>query len=340
MSDFGYPLYPVPPANQQAVSQIVGTSTLGAGAATYDKNFIITGAGGYTITLPALDGVNFPSRTFSIFNNSSSTCTVNTAGTDTALLLGGSYTSISILPGERFLVQNMVTSWVIALESASRTTTAPQFDNTIRTASTAFVQRSLGNFQSLNTRGTITAADMGKAFYYSPQGVSVQLPAPASVPSGSSVKLMFSSTGTITVADGSSMIFGSYSVVGKSNTGTSLAINGGEVTAVSDGASIWYVMGSAAPAFIGGFSSNPISSGFQQFPSGLIVQWGGGQLSGTTGTVTYPMTFPTAVFKVVVTSNTPANTAIVSYTSSTTSVLTVTSNGSSNPSYSFIALGN
>lgn len=140
MSEFGYPLYPVAPTNQQALSSITGTTTLGVGAATYSKHFFITGAGGYTITLPALDGVNFPTGSFSIFNNSSALCTINAAGADTMLLLGASYSSVSILPGERFLVQNMVSNWIIGLESASRTTTAPVGDNSIRTASTAFAQ--------------------------------------------------------------------------------------------------------------------------------------------------------------------------------------------------------
>jgi hypothetical protein len=149
MSYFGYPLYPLAPSTQANVVPIVGTSTLGVGAATYDKTFEINGAGGYVITLPAVDPTNFPSRSFSIFNNSTTLCTVNVAGTtsDTMLLLGSSYTSVAILPGERFLVQNVVTAWVIGLESAQRTSTAPLGDNSIRIASTAFVNQNTGHGQ-------------------------------------------------------------------------------------------------------------------------------------------------------------------------------------------------
>jgi hypothetical protein len=46
-----------------------------------------------------------------------------------------------------------------------------------------------------------------------------------------------------------------------------------------------------------------LASGYQKMPSGLIVQWGTGTTINATGTVTFPIAFPTACFAVQVTEN-------------------------------------
>lgn len=299
MSYFGYPLYPLTPATQQNQIPIVGSTTLGAGAATYSKAFIITGAGGYTITLPAIDAVNFPTASFSIYNNSSAPCTVNVAGStsDTMLLLGASYTSVSILPGERFLIQNMLTSWVIALESASRTTTAPQFDNTIRSASTAFVQRSLGNrsnIKGINTNYIAVAADVGKVIAANVAGLTLTLPLSTSLPPGSTIG---------SYANIPSGIM-SFAVQGsdKLNTGgtgqllTTASIYYGESCDwITDGAGNWYAVGrSAFLGNTGSFGASFNGNGYQKLPSGLLIQWGSNTAVNLSTTQTNPVTFPIA----------------------------------------------
>lgn len=293
MSYFGNTLYPTNPPNQQAVVSITGTTTLGVGAATYEKQFIISGAGAYTITLPAIDGTNFPSKSFSIFNNSAATCTVNSAGSDTMLLLGSSFSSISILPGERFLVQNMVTNWVIALESASRTTTAPQFDNTIRAASTAFVQRALGNFQSyipISSNTTLTASQSGSFVEIVGGFVSgtVTLPAPTT-------QLLTFTIYCGTSATALNLTTPSGSISSGNNGFTNFPLTpGSSCQVVSDGVN-WNV--------ISGQGTGALSaSGYQRFPSGMIMQWGTLTTSGSGDvTVNYPIAFPTAVYNVTIT---------------------------------------
>lgn len=49
-----------------------------------------------------------------------------------------------------------------------------------------------------------------------------------------------------------------------------------------------------------GAAKSLVASGYQKLPSGLIIQWGGGQVAtATTLTVTLPIAFPTAFFQVV-----------------------------------------
>lgn len=295
MSYFGYPLYPLTPATQNAEVNIVGNTTLGVGAATYNKAFLITGAGGYTITLPALDPVNFPTSSFSIYNNSSALCTVNVNGTgsDNMLLLGSTYTSVSILPGERFLVQNMLTSWVIALESASRTTTAPQFDGTIRTASTAFVQQALGSrsgYQSITALSTtLTNSSVGSYIRFAvTANATCILPDPASIPQGSSILLFnsISSVGSVTVT--------------AANSGTVGYMGSGSSFVLAPGQQVEFLSsGTTAPGSWTGFNGAGASilaqAGYQKFPSGLFMQWGiGTSPSAGYVDITYPVAFPTA----------------------------------------------
>jgi hypothetical protein len=293
MSYFGYPLYPVAPTTQLTESNISGTTTLGAGAATYNKAFFITGAGGYTITLPALDPTNYPTASFSIFNNATSLCTINVAGatSDTMLLLGSSYTSVSILPGERFLLQNMQTSWVVALESASRTTTAPQFDNTIRTASTAFVQAALGNYQTsyLNsgTNVTLTAAQAG-GFWDVYGTATITLPLTSSVPLGACYSFSVGALVTFTCSGSDNIYFNDGNTATASYTPTSgialrlVKIAAGEWLFISEGRA----------------NASLAVNGYQKLPSGLIIQWGNDNSSTTSSTVTFPIAFPNAVYQV------------------------------------------
>jgi hypothetical protein len=301
MSYFGNPLYPTSPANQQAVVSITGTTTLGAGAATYDKQFIISGAGGYTITLPAIDATNFPSRSYSIFNNSSATCTVNAAGADTMLLLGSSFSSISILPGERFLVQNMLTGWVIALESASRTTTASQFDNTIRSASTAYVISAglhypQANGQSFTANGNISISSMNGWGQFGAAGVTATLPALSLVPVGTTFTALGGAFGGTVAANGTDTI---QSTIG-TNSSSAVLISGQQVTFVSNGvAAGWYMASSGLG--IGAFGSSLSGSGYQKLPSGLIIQWANSSYTGasdSTQTFNFPIAFPTSCFAI------------------------------------------
>jgi hypothetical protein len=346
MSYFGLPLYPVSPPNQQAVVTIVGNTTLGVGAATYDKQFMITGAGGYTITLPSLDGVNFPSKSYSIFNSSSALCTVNCAGSDTALLLGSSFTSFSILPGERILVQNMVTSWIVALESASRTTTAPQFDSTIRNASTAWV-RQFGLQYSANfgvsSNTTLTVAQVaGSICNIQGNNITVTLPATTSAVIGTRVEFVSGGGTNIIQRQGSDVISTNFS-----NNVNSIVLNAGDsATLVYMGTGQWYVVGGSVQIGLSGsFLPNFSNNGFQKLPSGFVMQWGysAAVAFNTTTVVTFPITFPTQCIGVTATAfGAAGNYAAPEVFNKSTTNCTVgnPTTGSTATAYFVVAIGN
>jgi hypothetical protein len=295
MSYFGYETYPLSPPTQTSVSLIGATTVLGAGAATYNKAFNITGAGGYTITLPAIDGVNYPYQSFSLLNTASALCTINVANStsDTLLLLGSSYTSISLLPGERLLVQNLTTAWGCGLESASRTTTAPQFDNSIRSASTAFVQRALGNYsQYIPVTGTTTLTTAQAGAFVECSGSStytVTLPAPTTA----GLKFDIANVSTSAVSFSLTTPSGNITWIGAGSAATQSLGANSNVTLASDGTN-WLAIGGAGTSLIS-------ANGYQKLSSGFIIQWGG--VPGFAGTVvvTYPLAFPNAVLSLVAT---------------------------------------
>jgi len=75
-------------------------------------------------------------------------------------------------------------------------------------------------------------------------------------------------------------------------------------------------------------SASLLANGYQVFGSGLIIQWGSTYVD-TNPTITFPMTFPTAVLQVYAT--TFATTDRITYVDSssvTTSGMTVGNNGS------------
>ena len=49
-----------------------------------------------------------------------------------------------------------------------------------------------------------------------------------------------------------------------------------------------------------GFASSLAASGYQKLPSGLIVQWGTATTSAGTGTITFPIAFPTVCRSLVI----------------------------------------
>ena len=71
-----------------------------------------------------------------------------------------------------------------------------------------------------------------------------------------------------------------------------LAGNSGQQFSIANGSSAAH-----AVAF-GQFASSQAASGYQKLPSGLIVQWGTNLIT-LSGTVTFPIAFPTACFAVV-----------------------------------------
>lgn len=93
------------------------------------------------------------------------------------------------------------------------------------------------------------------------------------------------------------------------------------------------------------FGSSLAGSGYQRLPSGLIIQWG--VLSGAGGLLggSFPLTFPTAVYRAVVSLNAPSSTTMYSLVITSISVSTIQVNrvfGSGSPATEdvfYIAIG-
>lgn len=146
---------------------------------------------------------------------------------------------------------------------------------------------SLSGYQNITSNTTLTASSLGQYLNcYPTSPITVNIPAPGTVPSGS--KFIFTqsdysgiSTTTITPASG---------VINNFNLATSSSIvlqRGRQIELVSDNGTNWFLTN-------GGGSSSIATNGYQKFPGGAILQWG--TLTSvpvdTTTAITFPVTFP------------------------------------------------
>ncbi|WP_316867003.1 gp53-like domain-containing protein, partial [Ralstonia mannitolilytica] len=198
-------------------------------------------ATGQTVTLPP--AANCPNGTSICvtYMQASGSTTVARNGTDTlAFGQGSSTTSITLNPGEEVqFVSNGTNGWVSAGQTLSTGVTPPQFDNSVKLATTAFVRQfgsSFAGVTALAGNNTIPASNAGQLMVVGGGGSSTQtLPAANSVAPGSrlgfkalpsNVTIARSGTDTITVNGGSTV--------------TSITLNGGDtLSLVSDGVSNW-----------------------------------------------------------------------------------------------------
>lgn len=162
-------------------------------------------------------------------------------------------------------------------------TTAPQFDNDTSLATTAFVQRALGNQQAMEVLTgdrTLTAADAGKVFF---ANVSCTITLPDSTTLASGVKFTIVNAGSVNVT-----------LAGPS----AISAAGKTVTVLSGFSCDLYPRTDTNQyriAHTGDGAASLASAGYQVLPSGLIMQWAtvsGVLTSGTTYTL--PIAFPTA----------------------------------------------
>lgn len=85
-----------------------------------------------------------------------------------------------------------------------------------------------------------------------------------------------------------------------------------------------------AAAFISTASQSLTTTGYSTFPNGLILQWGYLFLTGGTGTVVFPIAFPTAVLNIQVTPETSDGKRSVGVASSPTKTQFVAYKGEGN----------
>lgn len=180
--------------------------------------------------------------------------------------------------------------------------TPAQFDNDTSLATTGFVQRALGNFSGYTAfvnggAPSLSAADAGKHIILSGTTAGVlYLPPLSSLAEGAAFIIKPEVQGLWSVAaagaDGACIIF---------NSGTSVAsfpLSQDAFVIIAKSGTVWRTFGTAV-----GFGASLSSSGYQKLPSGLLMQWvvGGAIAVGSTMTVAFPITFPSAVYSIVAT---------------------------------------
>lgn len=193
-------------------------------------------------------------------------------------------------------------------------TTRPQFDDSKALATTEFVRRALGNckgFVSVSANTVLTAAQVG-SYVTSNVGagaVNVGLPLLSSVAAGSMFTISHSST---SMASFAVAISGADALVFEGLEGSAapyvMAV-GETLTVVSTGV-IWKIVASNGGRFLkhgGGFAAGAGIQGYQKLPSGTIIQRGTGATVDGVGSVTFPVTFPTACRQVLVVESSAAN---------------------------------
>lgn len=182
----------------------------------------------------------------------------------------------------------------IALNAAG--ITAAQFDNTTKAATTAFVQRALGNlsgFTSLGAAsGTITAAQAGQLIGY---GVASAGTYALPNPSGNAglafwIENFSNFNLTLTLPSGNFVGYTNSFVVAPATN----------VIVVLDGANAVLIGGNGAASFAG--------TGYQKLPSGILIQWlpfntGAGYAANSAYAFTWPITFNTFFACAVANSN-------------------------------------
>jgi hypothetical protein len=193
-----------------------------------------------------------------------------------------------------------------ALRSPTLFTTAPQFDGGRSAATSEFVQRALGSYASargIYAATSLTQADVGCSIGLGGNATyTVTLPDAAAVPSGATISLHCRNSAPVTVA---------------SKTGTqispqgaylaSIVLNNGESANFVRESGVWVVYGTAALKYSTNYAAQFATSGYQKFPSGLIVQWvtGGSDANGNM-TVSLPIRFPNAVLGGIANEGNPA----------------------------------
>lgn len=173
-------------------------------------------------------------------------------------------------------------------------TTPAQFDNSLKRASTAFIQRALGNCSGamvVTAATTLTAADTGKAISINPGG-SLVLPLASACVAGTAFHI-YATTSTTVSRQAAETIY-----LGTSATATSISMAAADWAIVAHNGSQWEVFaGSVLMQYAPTFANSKTGNGYQKLPGGLIIQWG---IVGTTliggdsqnVDVTFPIAFP------------------------------------------------
>ncbi|MBP2849960.1 phage tail protein [Dickeya oryzae] len=173
--------------------------------------------------------------------------------------------------------------------------TPPLFDADSSLATTAFVQRALGNMRSVlgvKESQVLTGDAFGCFIEAQVAGITITLPN-ASLCAGGVIEFNNISNGAVTISGAGVNILGPNNPSG-SNTMT--VKSGTNIKFLSTGPQ-WRAIGGVGAAGAG-------LNGYQILPSGIIMQWGTGVTLGA-GVINqlFPIAYPNNIFSVVITEN-------------------------------------
>jgi hypothetical protein len=183
---------------------------------------------------------------------------------------------------------------------AAQGVTAARFDNSTKNATTAFVQRALGNYQTnqvISSAVTLTAADCGTSFSMN-SAAAITLPLGSTVAIGSAISVVSTIPGAVVSRQGADTINLGGSV-------TAVALGAGDSLEVVWSGGQWVAIQGTTLLKASSLFANLLSgNGYQKLPSGLILQWGSlaGSAAGDTA-ATFAITFPTACVLALLTGN-------------------------------------
>jgi hypothetical protein len=206
--------------------------------------------------------------------------------------------------------------------------TAPQFDSSTKLSTTAFVKAAgfqfAGNNQYTSTNAVLTDADIGKVVMIGGTGGIITLPLATAAKVGSTILITLQGGTAVINRQGADLIS-----IAATATLTTFTLSGTDhVILECYSAGVWLVV-SGTPLFgigaNGAFGASLAASGFKKHPSGEIEQWGTATIiAGGTVNISFPITFPNAVYSIVLGLNSGSPvTGLPGWSSITTSGVTI-----------------
>lgn len=190
----------------------------------------------------------------------------------------------------------------LPLADGSTAVTQPQFDSDNSVATTAFVQRAMGNVQGFvayTASQVLTAAQSGFLIGFASTTAAATFTLPTPVGQAGKLKYMFTNysaysltlttpAGVFTHGNGLSSI---------------VVLSGSCVSIVADGSNWQLTDGDTYLQYSPLFGSVKALNGYQKIPGGLIFQWGSAVFSAAGSSISYPIAFPNACLSIMATDN-------------------------------------
>jgi|GEM_PF-3896304 len=201
---------------------LVGVNSSGTALSTYSYHEVL-------LALNAAElGTNV---SFATINGTTITASSQFSGPGTGLT--GTAASLSI-GGNAATATNATNA-----TNATTSTTAPQFDNDTSIATTAFVQRALGNLAGVAAYGVntvLTTADAGKWIAPTTTSLTFTLPLVSASPAGTTIIIYGNASGVTVQRQGTDTFYYGGSLV------TSVTLAGQDLIQVMSNGSAWYLI--------------------------------------------------------------------------------------------------